>query len=743
MFITVLNMSLIASYAALAVILVRLLISKAPKIYSYALWAVVLFRMVCPVSFKSTISLIPGKTDVIPHDIVFSQNPAIQTGIRNIDNTLNQSVAYSLPPVNPAASVNPMGIFLEIAAIIWLLGIAVLLCYSAVSYIRIRYRLSDATLVEDNIFETDRVKTPFVLGFTRPKIYIPTGLARNQLDYILKHEKIHIKHRDYLIKPIAFFALVLHWFNPIMWVCYFLMAKDMEMSCDESVMNQTSEDIRANYSNSLLLLSAKQSGLLSPLAFGESNVKSRIRNVLNYKKPAFWITVVAVAAVTAAAIGLMANPADRVVSSSTADKLFDCKTEYVGDASKVGSIASLLGYPERISYDYIELHTGSTPYAVTVHLKTDTKTKDYYSQAAYQAPFEKNAIIMFSLIGNADYINFNISDGSSDYMVQYSRDRANKNMGRDVREFAQGPEELEQLLGMAEHFDNTGIGGHQNSPGNTAEGEIRPVSVIIEENIDIIMSSPKESSNPQDYINAHRNEYESILKLGDQALDYLLSQFKKGGTNDLRGHIMMRLCKDMLGDRQSESDDTLLPKEWYSQLTIYEETRLPNFDYDGSDPIQSLVYAIEVENNTSSYRGGFVVVAPKIHAYYEAGGMLKVFVTTYYGNYHLYGKTLSPDGAGVVPAAITYVKDGKGEYKLEEYRQAMDVSYFAKSIEDFCTMPVSGKKIEGLAELILNHYGNYDDVTALHRENLIKHLKANNQTGVKYRLPDGEVVQLT
>jgi bla regulator protein BlaR1 len=272
LFITVLNMSLTASYVALVVIIIRMLLGKSPKIFSYVIWAVVWFRLVCPVSFESPLSLVPIKSP-IPYDITTSTNPMVRFGLRSVDNVLNQSIKSSVPTVNPAASVNPMGVVMEIAAVIWLLGIAVILCYSIVSYFRLKIRLSTATLFKDNIFETDRIKTPFVLGFIRPKIFIPTGLAQKELDYILKHEQVHIKRKDYIIKPMAFLAVVLHWFNPLIWLCYFLMSKDMEMSCDESVIKQSREDIRASYSHSLLSLSAKQSGFFNPTGFWRKQYK--------------------------------------------------------------------------------------------------------------------------------------------------------------------------------------------------------------------------------------------------------------------------------------------------------------------------------------------------------------------------------------------------------------------------------------------------------------------------------------
>lgn len=647
-FIVILNMSLTASYVALGVIIARMLLKKAPKIFSYALWAIVLFRLVSPFSFESSFSLIPGKTEAISQDIIYSQNPAITTGIGMVDNVANQSIQFSLPPVKPWNSVNPMGIVMEIAAFIWMLGIALLLSYGMISYLRLKHRLSTATLVYENVYETDRIKTPFVLGFIKPKIYIPTELSESELNYILKHEKTHIRRLDYIIKPVAFLALILHWFNPLIWLSYFLMVKDMEMSCDESVMKQSSSDIRANYANSLLSLSAKQSGLLSPLAFGESSLKSRIKNVLNYKKPAFWVTIVAIAVVLVVSVGFMANPKEKNESLTNAARLLDYKTEYVGNASKVGKIISSLDYPHEVNYDHFELHTANIPYGTTVYLKIEEAIRANNSEVIRQE-LEKNAIIMFSLIDNVDFIRYAIWLDGEDHTFIFTREQVNERMGQDVRGFAQGEEEFADLLRMLKSV-------------STVEDADKQIGAKIEKNLSIILSSPNVSSRPGDYIKAHQDEYETIIKNSDDALNYLLQQFETGDNNDLRGHIMMILSKELLGDRNNVADETLLPQEWYSQLSIREEDKLPNFVYEGNNPVEKLVYDTEIKQNINPYQSGFVVVAPKVHAYYEEGNKIKVFVTTYYATYHLFGKVLTQGGAGVVPAAITYSKSSYGSY---------------------------------------------------------------------------------
>jgi len=296
LFSAILNMSITASIVALAVLLMRIPLKKAPKIFSYILWGIVLFRLIFPFSIESIFSLMPNPENIIPQGVIFMQNPTMQavaqlpTDITGMPLVQESAASFAITPI-------------EIATYIWLLGFAILLIYAVAGYIGLKQRIRFATLVQDNIYETDQIETPFVLGFIRPKIYFP--VATCHLDYIVKHEQIHIKRRDYLIKPLAFFIFALHWFNPLMWIAYALMSKDMEMSCDEAVLKSADEDIRRDYSMSLLNLSVKRGSLLSPLAFGESNVKTRIANVIGFKKTKKWLTVVSSVAVAAFLVGFI------------------------------------------------------------------------------------------------------------------------------------------------------------------------------------------------------------------------------------------------------------------------------------------------------------------------------------------------------------------------------------------------------------------------------------------------------
>lgn len=310
-FLTVLNMSLRASYVILFVIIVRFLLRKAPKVISYALWGVVAFRLIIPYSFESIFSLMPRNANVaqIPADIVYRQSTQTYSEIE----TAASYVSRSIPASAVSTSANPLQLILKIVMktgpYIWLTGIMGLLAYSLISVWRLKRQLTGARLTENNIYEADNLKTPFVFGLLRPKIYLPVGLDGEERRFILLHEQTHLHRKDNVIKVLAFLIAVVHWFNPLVWTAFMLMGTDMELSCDERVLKIMKEDIKKSYASSLLSLATGKHILNgSPLAFGEGDVKRRIKNVLNYKKPGLWIMFLSIITAAAIVIGLAVNP---------------------------------------------------------------------------------------------------------------------------------------------------------------------------------------------------------------------------------------------------------------------------------------------------------------------------------------------------------------------------------------------------------------------------------------------------
>ena len=309
-FIGILNMSISASYAVLAILLLRLLLKKAPKWISVALWSIAAFRLICPFSIESVLSLIPS-AEVVSPDIMMDGTPTVNTGIPTLNGTLNPIISESFAP-NPGDSANPLQIIIPFLALVWAVGVLGMLIYTAVSYMRIKKKVTTAVLFYGNIYQSENVQSPFVLGLIKPKIYLPFRMNEKAITHVVAHEQAHIRRKDHLWKPLGFLLLSLHWFNPMMWIGYVLLCRDIELACDEKVAKGLTREERADYSEALLACSVSRRMISAcPLAFGEVGVKNRVKSVLNYKKPAFWIIIAAIVLSVAAAVCFLTNPVDR------------------------------------------------------------------------------------------------------------------------------------------------------------------------------------------------------------------------------------------------------------------------------------------------------------------------------------------------------------------------------------------------------------------------------------------------
>ncbi len=314
-----LNMSLTASVAIVFVLLLRLLLRRAPKVISYALWGIVLFRLLCPVSIQSNLSLFglldtPAKEsgaltssiEYVPGNMVYTGHPAAALPAPGAQDAAD--IAQPQGQERPAA--DPLDTQMVFAFCVWMAGVLGMGVYATVSYVRLRRRLLTAIHLRDNIWAADGIPSPFVMGLFRPKIYLPAAMDGGKQSYIILHEQHHIRRLDHIVKTIAFVTLCIHWFNPLVWVAFILAGKDMEMSCDEAVVKKMGDGILADYTASLLSLATGQHIIAgTPLAFGEGDTKGRIRNLANWKKPAFWVVLVAVIACLALAVCLLTNPA--------------------------------------------------------------------------------------------------------------------------------------------------------------------------------------------------------------------------------------------------------------------------------------------------------------------------------------------------------------------------------------------------------------------------------------------------
>ena len=304
-FLKLLNMSITATWLALAVMVLRPVLKKAPRWLTVAMWGLVGLRLVCPFSVESVLSLIPS-AETVPQEIVFSQAPAIHSGLPFVNNTVNPVISGSLAPT---AQVNPVQTIVFWASVVWLMGLGVMLCYSLISYLLLRRRVRVSLRHRDNIYFCDAVETPFILGIFRPRIYLPSGMDPARMDYVTAHEQAHIHRKDHWWKPIGFFLLAVYWFNPLMWLGYILLCRDIELACDEKVIKELDNENRANYTEALVACSIHRRSIAAcPLAFGEVGVKERVKSVMNYKKPAFWIVVAAIVSCIVVAVCFLTNP---------------------------------------------------------------------------------------------------------------------------------------------------------------------------------------------------------------------------------------------------------------------------------------------------------------------------------------------------------------------------------------------------------------------------------------------------
>lgn len=639
LFLDVCNMSLVAVYVILVVLLLRLLCKRGPKLFSYCLWFLVLFRLLCPVSLESAFSLLPVSQPPISQDIIYQAVPEIDTGF----SVVNEAVHTSLPTATPNASANPLQIWLTVAAMVWVIGALGLLGYGVISYCRFAYQLRQATLVAERLWESDRITSPFVLGFFRPRIYLPIGLDPQVTASILLHERCHIRRKDHLVKPLAYIALCLHWFNPFVWLFFALFTKDMELSCDEAVMRQADGDIRRSYCQALLSVSRRRSGLFTPLAFGENSVKSRIKNVLAYQQPMTWVIRMGVIALVVVMLTLGTNPPaatspapngtgglwpardeqqEAGVAELQQDPALAATLEEMADAwakclqtrdgqpryemmspqakekfiaGQKARVADVPGQPWNFNIG------GSSPHIDGWEIGIDTTrpmaTIIYHTSDSGGMTFDWKEILSFGLVDQVwlvtDYQDLGIEESVSYYAPDAAQAAASYIQGleqRDYHQIAMSTYGLGYTWEGQEIWNTVNISGvtivHKDireekacyelnlqiaDPGASAfqkgenprwlylakldegwvvEGlmsggapsdawwEAPPAQQQIGSLLATIVTSPKVSSSPGDYIAAHQTEFQQLVAMGRWNLTAYYQQMDDGQRNGLAGKIL-------------------------------------------------------------------------------------------------------------------------------------------------------------------------------------------------------------
>ena len=307
-FLKLLNLSISASWLVLVVLALRLVLKRAPKWVNVLLWGMVALRLMLPFSIESALSLIPSAETVSPEVVQFDPAPTITSGVTIIDNAVNPSLSESFAAA-PSASANPLYVWTYLAGWVWLIGLAAMLAYALVSYLRLRRRVSASIPLRENIYVCDEVPSPFILGIVHPRIYLPSALDEAQRGSVLSHERAHLARRDHWWKPLGFALLAVYWFNPLLWLAYTLLCRDIELACDERVLRGMDVGQVKDYSSALLACSVPRRMLAAcPLAFGEVGVGARVKNALRYKKPAFWVVAASVAVCVVVAVCFLTNP---------------------------------------------------------------------------------------------------------------------------------------------------------------------------------------------------------------------------------------------------------------------------------------------------------------------------------------------------------------------------------------------------------------------------------------------------
>lgn len=309
LFFDVVNLSITASWVIGVVLLLRLVLRPAPKKYVCLLWLVVLFRLLCPVTVETAFSLVPQHAAIQPEIVYTTPQVASQSEAVNqiADKTVNPVLQHHSAP-NPAGSVNPLQVYVFLAARLWVLGIVVLCGYTLVSWFKLRRQLGEAVPDGEGVYLCDAITSPFVFGIMRPRIYLPFGLEEDERRWVLLHERSHIVRKDFLLKPLFWLAVVLHWMNPLVWAAWHFYSRDVELACDERAIGSLDDNQKWCYSNTLLQLAVQKTAWSCPVAFGNNSVKQRIGHVLRYKQAAVGVVAVAVAVVVMMMAALGANP---------------------------------------------------------------------------------------------------------------------------------------------------------------------------------------------------------------------------------------------------------------------------------------------------------------------------------------------------------------------------------------------------------------------------------------------------
>ena len=685
-FTDVLNLSISASWLVLAVIAARLALKKAPKALHCALWALVAIRLLCPVSIESAVSLIPSR-EVVPHDYLVME-PHTPEFSQSATLDIITNPIYDAPlriEIEPTVDrVQHWGL---VGTVLWLAGMGAMGIYALYSYLSLRLRVRLAAWVSGRVWECDGLESPFILGLLRPRIYLPSDLDRKTRENVLAHENTHLRRLDHLWKPLGFALLAVHWFNPVMWLGYSLLCRDIELACDEKVIRSLDRSAVRAYSEALVRCAVPHRSIaLCPLAFGEVGVKGRIRAMTRYKKPGLALTAIAVITALLLAACFLTDPIEP--SSAPVESTPEPVEQLTENQNVVKQV--ILYRPENMpdfTAPEFQLCSGDTFVMVenpltsyhghgsytleggTLVLRTDDGRYEYTFTAdgdaflydrdrsddieyyldlreAIPLPDGTRFVISDSQLLASQELDQSITDGLLELFGDQEDAPSLNTCCYEILDYiltsgtpAQGSQEHTQRLVVhvaalcrsyqlsagALEPDDSGVikasltfritpdGLERTGAVGTADGKTlypfsaaatniwdhrcesitqmledrcflqarervlnSPISDSVADLLDIICSSPAQSSNPGDYIADHPAEYQELLKLGHNTVAYCFRQFAEGGCMDLQGHIMAIACREIIGQAEEVyADGTYMTGQaWFNTFAAYADQKL-------------------------------------------------------------------------------------------------------------------------------------------------------------------------
>lgn len=524
-FMKILNMSVAASWLIIAAVLLRFLLKKAPRWIAVLLWGIVALRLAVPFSFESTLSLIPSAETFNAVPIPY-ETPVISGGIPAINHAVDPAPGQTAAP-GTAGGIDPLYTWTRALSVIWLVGIAVMLVYAVISFVRVRRRVAERVPYAGNIFLCDHVRSPFILGMVRPKIYLPSDLDAASMEPVLAHEKAHLARRDHWWKPLGFLILAVHWFNPLCWVAYVLLCRDIELACDEKVIRQMDLDGKKQYSSALLACSAQRRLVtVCPLAFGEIGVKERVKKVLHYKKPAFWIIVAAVAACALAAVCFATDPVTEGPGAADGNDVADGNDAADRRKLTLDDVIMLSRKGDALTWADFEPYQGQDIGSGLYIMRYEI---DELFEVWVGGVPELEPMYIYLMVNNEaeDRIDIRTEDVSG--FIEAHRNDTPKVVEPKPEDGGPAAEEPDF-----------------STPTEEQTATYQAIGTLIE----TICNSPAQSSDPASYIEEHPAEYRELIGYGRRTLEYCFAEFLKGGQTDLRGHIMRAAMDDIAPEAQ-------------------------------------------------------------------------------------------------------------------------------------------------------------------------------------------------